>query len=74
MTTTSPALIKLFSMKHDAFYLDHNCYHVIPEGKFTKEEINELRALDNHFFKMGNGRFIANFLPDDIRPAHVKKM
>ncbi len=74
MTTGSPALVKLFSTKHDAFYLDHVCYHVIPDNSFTKQEVDELRRLDNLFFEMGWDRFIANFLPDDIRPAHVKKL
>ena len=74
MTTGSPALVKLFSMKHEAFYIDYVCYHVIPEDKFTNEEIKELRELDESSFKTGNDHFIANFLPDDIRPAHVKKL
>lgn len=74
MTTGSPALVKLFSMKHEAFYLDHVCYHVIPDNSFTKQEVNELRRLDNLTFEIEGERFIANFLPDDIRPEHVKKM
>ena len=74
MTTGSPALVKLFFFFFEAFYLDHVCYHVIPDNSFTKQEVNELRRLDNLTFEIEGERFIANFLPDDIRPAHVKKM
>lgn len=74
MTTGSPALVKLFSMKHDAFYLDHVCYHVIPDNSFTKQEVNELRRLDNLSFETEGDRFIANFLPDSKRPKNVPKL
>ena len=39
-----------------------------------QEEIDELRRLDDLSFETDGERFIANFLPDDIRPKNVPKL
>ena len=47
---------------------------IIPQGGFSPEEIEELREYDKEYLKEGFGHFIANFLPDEIRPEGVPKM
>lgn len=74
MTTGSPALVKLLKTKHEILYLAGRHYHAIPNTSFTKEEIDELRRLDDLSFETDGERFIANFLPDDIRPKNVPKL
>ena len=74
MTTGSPALMKLLGTKHEIIEINDVFYHVIPDCSFTEQEVNELRRLDDLSFETDRERFIANFLPDDIRPAHVKKL
>lgn len=74
MTTGSPALVKLFSMKHVIIEINDVFYHVIPDDSFTEQEVNELRRLDDLSFETDGERFIANFLPDDIRPKNVPKL
>lgn len=54
--------------------VDGEWMHIIPEGEFTEEEIKELRSIDEWDLKLGYPHFIANFLPDDVRPEGVKKL
>lgn len=74
MLTNSKALYKLLTINHEFVRFDGGSIHVIPEGRFTPEEIEELRDIQEYDLKCGNDYFIANFLPDDLRPAHVKKL
>ena len=55
-------------------FINGNIYHVIDENEFSPDEIEELRDLEKWEQENGNPPFIANFLPDDIRPPHVKKL
>ena len=54
--------------------VNDECLHIIYEGEFSKEDIDELRNIDIWFQKNGNPPLIANFLPDDVRPKGIKKM
>lgn len=47
---------------------------IIPDDQFSPEEIEELRDIEEWFQESGNPPSIANFLPDDVRPAGVKKL
>lgn len=47
---------------------------VIPPGMYTEDEIESLRFADEESYDSGNGHIIANFLPDNLRPADVEKM
>ena len=46
----------------------------IPKGKFSKKEIDELRKYDETVKRLGYHPFVANFLPDDIRPKGIPKL
>ena len=74
MLVNSKALFKLLESDHEWVECNGEHIHVIPEGLFTQEEIEELRDIENLRQKYGYPMTIANFLPDDIRPAHVKKL
>ena len=54
--------------------INNDFYHVIDENEFSPDEIEELRDLEKWRIENGNPPTIANFLPDDIRPPHVKKL
>ena len=64
--------------QHDAYMYNGKAMclaaRVLPEGVFSPNEIEELREYDQMFVKEGSGHFIANFLPDEIRPEGVPKM
>ena len=68
-------LIELTCGKPESFVMvNHEWKRIIPEDKFSPEEIEELRDLEKWEQENGNPPNIANFLPDDIRPPHVKKL
>lgn len=68
-------LIELTNGKPELFVkIDNEWKRIIPESEFSSEEIEELRDLEKWRQENGNPPMIANFLPDDIRPAHVKKL
>ncbi|MDO5309803.1 MAG: hypothetical protein Q4G03_10005 [Planctomycetia bacterium] len=54
--------------------IGHLCVFEIPEGRFTSEEIEILRKKDAEGLDLYDEPFVANFLPDDVRPAGIKKM
>ena len=48
---------------------------VIPEDmRFTPEELESLRRDDAAWVESTGNHIIANFMPDEIRPADVPKM
>ena len=68
-------LLSATAGKPDSYVIvEDNILHLIPENKFSPEEIEELRDLEKWRIENGNPPTIANFLPDDIRPPHVKKL
>ncbi|MBR4750250.1 MAG: hypothetical protein IK077_00665 [Thermoguttaceae bacterium] len=73
MTSYSPALLKLLRYCKPIRVNGYNVFP-LPEGFFTKEEIEDLRKEDEarRYFK--KKPFIANFLPDDIRPKGIPKL
>ena len=73
MITDNPAAYKLVTISTpirlgDAFVFP------IPPNKFTREEIEMLREEDDLRKQLGYQPFVANFLPDDIRPKGIPKM
>ena len=75
MTDYGPVLIKLVSMRPRRVYYNFDSAMVIPEDAiFTKEEIEDLRNEDADYVWATGNHLIANFMPDDIRPADVPKM
>ena len=73
MMTSSEAVFKLLRIS-ERVVVNGRLYHIIPEEKFTPEEIEELRehdAAEVHFY---GTHVYANFLPDDLRPSNVKKL
>ncbi len=73
MMTSSKAVFKLLRISKFV-EVNGNFYHIIPEGKFTAEEIEELREHDAAELRFNGDHVYANFLPDDVRPANVKKL
>lgn len=73
MTSDNPATIKLFKLSRP-IEIEGDFLWPIPVGKFTEEEIEELRQEDLLGKQLGYPPFIANFLPDDIRPKGIPKM
>lgn len=73
MTSDSPAVNKLFRLSRP-IKMGYERVWPIPANKFTKEEIEELRNEDSLGKQLGYPPFIANFLPDDIRPKGIPKM
>ncbi len=74
MTTHSKAVFKLLDMNPDSVKIDGSRYHIIPVERFSKEEIEELREHDAAELYFWGEHVYANFLPDDVRPANVKKL
>ena len=52
---------------------DYSFARVIPDGMFTAEEIEVLRQEHKKRWEIGYGAFVANFLPDNLRPKDVPK-
>lgn len=72
--TTNPALFKLLDSNPESFdYKGYITTWIISDGLLTKEEIESLRKENEADLALGGEPFIANFLPDGERPAHVKK-
>ena len=73
MTSYSPALAKLLTNCHSIKIKGFRVFP-LPDGLFTREEIEDLRKEDEarRYFK--KKPFIANFLPDDIRPKGIPKL
>ena len=76
MLTNDPVYIKfLQNIKlENAVEVNGHLLRVLPSGFFTQKEINRLRELEEWFIENGDDPFIANFLPDSIRPKNVPKM
>ena len=76
--TDNPALFKLLHGSIDGVVerieMDEQDPFVIPDGFLTQEEIESLREEHNFELSLQGTYLIANFLPDDLRPAHVKKL
>ena len=71
--TTNPALFKLLDSNPESFdYKGYITTWIISDGLLTKEEIESLRKENEADLALGGEPFIANFLPDGERPAHVK--
>lgn len=68
------ALYKLLEMETETVSINGDLLRIVPDGAFSDKEIEDLRAYQARKVKMGDGYTIANFLPDDLRPAHVKKL
>ena len=73
MMTNSEAVFKLLRISNFV-EVNGNFYHIIPEEKFTSEEIEELREHDAAEVRFNGDHVFANFLPDDVRPSNVKKL
>ncbi len=74
MISNSKAVNKLLAIRHESVKVKGRWYHIIPEEKFTAEEIEELRQDDAAEVRFYGDHVYANFLPDDVRPANVKKL
>ena len=75
MMTTDPIVFKwLASKKKQPVRIDDSFFWTIPDEEFTPEEIEDLREYDASCFAVEGCHSIANFLPDDVRPAWVKKL
>ena len=76
--TDNPALFKLIHGVKDGIIermeMDECDPYIIPDGFLTQEEIESLREEHNFELSLQGTYLIANFLPDDLRPAHVKKL
>lgn len=73
--TINPALFKLLDSNPESFdYKGYITTWIIPDGLLTKEEIESLRKEKEADLAIEGEPFIANFLPDGERLAHVKKL
>lgn len=73
MISKSKAVLKLLEIS-ETIVVGGKLYQVIPENEFTAEEIEELRYHDAAEVRFYGDHVYANFLPDDVRPANVKKL
>ena len=65
---------KLLGMDVERVKVRDEWLFVIPDNVFSSEEIEDIRKADDFFIRYNDHPVIANFLPDDLRPAHVKKL
>lgn len=76
--TGNPALFKLIRGNIDGVVerveMGEQDPYIIPDGFLTQDEIESLREEHNFELSLQGTYLIANFLPDDLRPAHVKKL
>ena len=76
--TGNPALFKLIHAcidgKTNRVELKDCDPYIIPDGLLTQDEIESLREEHNFQLSLQGTYLIANFLPDDLRPPHVKKL
>lgn len=68
------ALVKLLRMKTDWVRVNGILLRFLPDGAFTPQEIEDLRDVEKWSLENDEPPSIANFLPDDVRPAWIKKM
>ena len=73
MMTDNPVVNKLTRISEPILVGDVYVFP-IPEGKFSKKEIEILRSEDEFGKELGYDPSIANFLPDDIRPKGIPKL
>lgn len=73
MTSVSPLLEKVFELDNQIHFGDSYPF-IISEKDFSKKEIEELRREHERTLKQDDLYFIANFLPDDIRPKDIPKL
>lgn len=71
--TSDPVIIKLLD-NVDPIAIGRKALFIIPEGLFTSDEIETLRKEDKERQRLGFPPWIANFLPDGVRPKGIKKM
>ena len=69
-----PVISKLVRTPMKWIEMDGIFLRVLPEGVFTKEEIEKLKGYEKRNIENGNPPDIANFLPDSIRPSNIPKM
>ncbi len=69
-----PVISKLVRTPMKWIEIDGMFLRVLPEGVFTKEEIEKLKDDEKCNIECGNPPDIANFLPDSIRPSNIPKM
>ena len=75
MIGINPTFMKLTMMFPRRIWHNHDFVIVIPDdARFTPEELESLRRDDAAWVESTGDHIIANFMPDDIRPADVPKM
>ena len=74
MTTVEPTVMKWLDSSRKPIKVGDEYLWTIPDEEFTPEEIEDLREYDASCFAVEGCHSIANFLPDDVRPACVKKL
>ena len=73
MTSCGP-LMKRVLMSRNRVPIDTSWPFVISEKEYSREEIEKLRKKHKLTLECDGMYFIANFLPDDIRPKGVPKL
>ena len=73
MMTYDPAISKLLRVSRPIKLGEYRVFP-IPPNVFSPEEIAVLRREDQLRKELNKQPFIANFLPDDIRPKGIPKM
>lgn len=68
------AYAKLLAMDTERIKIDGELLFIIPEGKFSPSEIDELRKVEDFFKDCEGIPTFANFLPDDVRPKGIPKL
>ena len=71
--TNNPALFKLLRTHPERIMVNDHWLIIVPDGLLEKDEVEMLRKEADWCASQGEP-FIANFLPDDIRPEGVKKL
>lgn len=71
----NPVLTKLALMRPTRVPSGDESAMVIPDdAHFTSEEIEELRHDDEMYMETTGNHIIANFMPDETRPAWVPRL
>ncbi|MBQ9812175.1 MAG: hypothetical protein IJM54_02580 [Thermoguttaceae bacterium] len=73
MASYSPLLKRVFTTC-DRVHIGFSWPFVISKEEYSKEEIEKLRREHKRTLKEDGLYFIANFLPDDIRPKGIPKL
>lgn len=74
MLSNNKTVQKMLHIPHKTIVVDGRMYLIIPDEQFTPKEIEELREDDAVEVRFYKNHVYANFLPDDVRPANVKKL